>query len=72
VAGLLGVILMLAGFTGTYRPESPAPETLWLALAFHAAMTVATIGLTRSTSKLARQQRRLLQQVLQADAEPAR
>jgi hypothetical protein len=45
---------------------------LWLALAFYAAMTVATIGLTRSTSKLARQQRRLLQQVLQADAEPAR
>jgi hypothetical protein len=72
VAGLLWGVLLLAGLTGAYRPESPSPTALWLVVALYAALTVATVGLTRSAAKLDRQQRRLLQQVLPADAEPAR
>jgi hypothetical protein len=67
VAGLLGVALTLAGATGAYR-HPVAPEILRLTLAFYTAVTVATVGLFRSTSKLAREQR----QLLQADAEPSR
>jgi hypothetical protein len=63
VAALLWGVLIVGALTGTYRPESPAPEALWLLVAVYAALLVAMVILIRSTDKLAREQRRLLQQV---------
>jgi hypothetical protein len=41
---------------------------LWSALVFYAIITVAMVGLIRSTDKLDRQHRRLLQQVSEMTA----
>jgi hypothetical protein len=67
LAGLLEVAYLVGGLTGVYRLVVP-PELLWSALVFYAIITVAMVGLIRSTDKLDRQHRRLLQQVSEMTA----
>jgi hypothetical protein len=67
LAGLLEVAYLLGGLTGVYRLVVP-PELLWSALVFYAIITVAMVGLIRSTDKLDRQHRRLLRQVSEMTA----
>jgi hypothetical protein len=63
VAALLWGALVLAGLTGTYPP---APEVLWLTVAFYPVVLAAMVAQVRSMVKLASQQRRLLRQALPA------
>jgi hypothetical protein len=61
VAALGWAALLAAGLTGAFQPESPT--ALWSVVIIGAVLLATTVVMIRSTAKLDRQHRRLLQQV---------